>query len=236
MHERGEIDVGISIEAFRAKAERDQLRCLVDFMSSDMQDIFDVKRQTADRTLKEVAFEHLWLVYAPGDLVYKRDIIEGSSTYQAYRVLHVTGGRPILDTLNNCGFNSINDRDWEGESESEEKVRDTIRGSSLTITPVVIDCFSIDFDGNRMGPKSRRFVIPAFNGKRKVDALELCPPFSLPQHERLREELIERGRKFTRVANGSHKQYSGTTLRETKELWELGTAYYNYTIHAEEVQ
>lgn len=235
VHGRGEVDTNNAIDVSSLLAERDQLRCLVDFMDSDMQDIFEVKRQVANQTLKEVAFEHLWLLYAPGDLVYTNETPEETSTYQAYRVLHVTGGRPILDTLNNCRFNSINDRDWEDESETEEKARDTIRGSSSITTPLIIDCFSIDFDGNRLGPKSRRFVVPTYTGKRKVDVLEIYPSFSLPQHEKRRQELIERGRKFTQLANGTHKKYSGMTLRETRELLEAGISYWNYTIHAEEV-
>lgn len=109
-----------TLEVSSAKAERNQLRCLVNFMDSDMQDIFDVVRQLANRSLKEVAFEHLWLLYKPGDLVYTMKDPGEFSTYQAYRVLHVTGGRPILDTLNYCGFNAINDRSWEDASETEE--------------------------------------------------------------------------------------------------------------------
>lgn len=235
VHGRGEVDADNAIDVSNLITERDQLRCLVDFMDSDMQDIFEVKRQVANQSLKEVAFEHLWLLYAPGDLVYTNETQEETSTYQAYRVLHVTGGRPILDTLNSCRFNSINDRDWEDESDTEEKARDTIRGSSSITTPLIIDCFSIDFDGNRIGPKSRRFVVPTFTGKRKVDVLEVYPSFSLSQHEKRRKELIERGRKFTQLANGTHKKYSGLTLRETRELLEAGFSYWNYTIHAEEV-
>ena len=231
----GDVDANSAVNSFQAKAERDQLRCLVDFMSSDMQDIFDVKRQVANRTLQEVAFEHLWLLYAPGDLVYTNEVPEGPCTYQAYRVLHITGGRSILDTLNSCRFDPINDRDWEDESETEEMARDTIRGSSSSMTPIVIDCFRIEFDGNTMGPRSRRFVVSAFPGKRNLDALELLPAFYLPQHEEVRQELVQRGRKFTQLANGAHKNYSGTTLRETRELWEIGNSYWNYTIHAEEV-
>lgn len=235
VHRRGEVDADDAIDVSSLIAERDQLRCLVDFMDSDMRDIFEVKRQVANQTLKEVAFEHLWLLYAPGDLVYTSETSEDTSTYQAYRVLHVTGGRPILDTLNSCRFDSINDRDWEDESETEEKARDTVRSSSSITTPLMIDCFSIDFDGNRLGPKSRRFVVPMFPGKRKVNMLEVYPSFSLSQHEKRRNQLIERGRKFTQLANGTHKKYSGMTVRETRELLEAGYSYWNYTIHAEEV-
>ena len=243
MQEKGKVNSDIpksmphanAIDASCAKAERDQLRCLVSFMDSDMQDIFDIKRQVANQTLKEIGFEHLWLLYRPGDLVYTMKSLEDSGTYQAFRVLHVTGGRPILDTLNNCGFNAIHNRSWEEESDTEERARDTIRGSPSDTTPLIIDCFSIEFDGNRLGPRCRRFVVPTFTGKRKVDALEVCPSFFHPQHENIRQEMVRRGRRFTQLAIGTHKRYSGTTLRESRELWESHTYYWNYVIHEEEV-
>ena len=219
----------------RAKAERDQLRCLVNFMDTDMKDIFDVKRQVINQTLKEVAFENLWLLYRPGDLVYSTESPEESSEYQAYRVLHVTGGRPVLDTVNESGFRPVEDRSWDEESENEEKACDTIRGSPSNVTPFIIDCFSIDFDGSRLGPKSKRFVISTYSGKRKVDALEVCPSFFHPQHGNIHGAMVTRGRRFTQLANGTHKRYSGTTLRESRELWRTSLHWWNYTIHDEEV-
>ena len=240
--ERGEIGTNIvddtpninAIDAPRVKAERDQLRCLVDFMSSEMEDIFHVKSQVADQTLREVAFEHLWLLYKPGDLVYTMKSPEERGTYRAYRVLHVTGGRPILDMINACGFDDIYSRTWDEESDSEEKVCDAIRSSRSNMTPFLIDCFFVDFDGNRLGPRSKRFVIPAFAGKQEVNALELCPSFSLPQHEKVYQEMVERGQRFTQLANVTHKQYSSTTLKESREL---SNAYFklSYIIHDEEV-
>lgn len=222
-----------TIDASRAKAERDQIRCLIDFMDSDMQDIFEVKHQVSSQTLKEVAFEHLWLLYRPGDLVYTIRSLEDRATYQAFRILHVTGGRPILDTSNRSKFDPLEDRDFDGESETERKIFDTIRNSALEITSFIIDCFSIDFDGSKLGPKSKRFVIPAFTGKRKIDALELRPSFTLAQHESLYQEMVERGRRFTQIADGTHKRYSGVTLRESKEL--MYSSRHNHIIHDEEV-
>ena len=224
--------------ASSAKAERDQLRCLVSFMDTDMQDILDVKRQVANRTLKEVAFEHLWLLYKPGDLVYSAKSPEDISTYQAYRVLHVTGGRPILDTANKSNFHAVWDREWDEESETEERARDTIRSSGPSVTPFIIDCFSIDFDGDRLGPKSRRVVIPKYNGNRKVNAFEIYPWGFHPQQEKVSRALAERGRRFTQLAAGAHHRYSGTTLRESRDLWQPQMPFQgslNYVIHDEEV-
>lgn len=224
-----------SVDEPRAKAERDQLRCLVDFMDSDMQDIFDTKNQVANKTVKEVAFEHLWLLYRPGDLVYTRRSPDEIGTYQAHRVLHVTGGRTILDSVNASGFNEIHDRSWEEESDSEEKARDAIRASPSNVTPFIIDCFSVDFDGNRLGPKSKRFVISAYTAKRKVDTLEVFPSFCHLQYAIVQRAMVDRGRRFTRLATGTHNRYAGMTLRESRELWEMNMYFYNYTIHDEEV-
>ena len=233
-------DVGLAADtgvmgATHVKAERDQLRCLVEFMDTDMQDIFDVERKVTNQALQEVAFEELWLLYKPGDLVYSWESPDDISTYQAYRVLHVTGGRTILDTGNELRFDAIRDRSWEDDSDSEERARDLIRGSPANATPFIIDCFSIDFDGIKMGPKSKRFVIPSFIGKRKVDSFDICPSFSPPHPGTVHQGLIDRGRRFTQLAGGTHKRYSGTTLRESKELWESTYYYWNYIIHEEEV-
>ena len=213
------------------KAERDQLRCLVEFMDTDMQDIFDVKRKVTNQTLQEVAFEELWLLYKPGDLVYTWKSPDDISTYQAYRVLHVTGGRTILDTANYSNFEAIRDGQWDSDSDTEEGARDIIRSSTSNATPFIIDCFSIDFDGIRMGPQSRRIVIPSFVGQRDVDSLGICPPFSLPQSGMVYQAMIDRGRRFKQLAGGTHARYSGTTLGESKE-----NRYYTmYVIHEEEV-
>ena len=226
---------GVAVNRARATAEREQLRCLVNFMDTDMRDIFDVKRQITNNTLEEIAFEHLWLLYSPGDLVYSFKNLENTSTYQAYRVLHVTGGRLILDTTNASNFKPAYDRTWDDESKNEEKAVDAIRSSPSNKTPFILDCFSIDSDGNRLGPKPRRIIIPTYSGKRKVQALELCPSLLHPQHETVRQTMIERGQRFTQIAHGTHKRYSGSTLREDRELWEASLNYWNYVIHDEEV-
>lgn len=224
-----------AMDASSAKVERDHLRCLVEFMDTDMQDIFDVKRQVADQTLKEVAFEHLWLLYRPGDLVYSTTSPEESKTCQAYRVLHVTGGRPILDTANKSKHYVVQSRNWDRESETEENVCDNIRGSHSNVTPFIIDCFSVDFDGDRLGPKPMRLVIPEYSGKRKVDALEVCLSFFHPQYRNVYQTMVERGRRFTQLASRAHKRYSGMTLRESRDLWDSDYHYGDYTIHEQEV-
>ena len=71
---------------------RDQLGCLIGFMNDDMKEIFEVKRQIDTGTLTRISFNYLWLLFKPGDT-----ILSGTTQRRAYRVLHVTGGRTILD-------------------------------------------------------------------------------------------------------------------------------------------
>ena len=164
--------------------------------------------------------------------------LEASSTYQAYRVLHVTGGRLVLDTTSTSHFDPVYTRTWDEELESDEKAQEIIKSSPSHTTAFIIDCFSVDFDGSSLGPKSIRFVVPKYSGKRRVKAFEVCPSFFHPQQGEIYQAMVERGRRFTQLANGVHKQYSGTTLRESRELWQpspfrMGLA--NYIIHDEEV-
>ncbi|EHL02790.1 hypothetical protein M7I_1129 [Glarea lozoyensis 74030] len=80
-------------KAREARRNRDELRCLVEFMDKDMSDIFDIKLAASTHTLEEVAFEHLWQVYKPGIVIYGSNQRGDPNRCQAYHVLHVTGGR-----------------------------------------------------------------------------------------------------------------------------------------------
>lgn len=93
---------------FRTTRERDELSCLVEFMDLDMRDIFSVKRQIESRSVEKIAYEHLWQFFKPGDIVYscpENDEIRR----QAYRILHVTGGRVCFDTTRRSPFDPIKD-------------------------------------------------------------------------------------------------------------------------------
>lgn len=56
--------------ADRAKRQRDEFRCLIEFMDHDMADIFDVKRQISNKTITEIGFENLWQLFRPGQTSY----------------------------------------------------------------------------------------------------------------------------------------------------------------------
>ena len=212
---------------------RDELRCLVDFMDNDMTDIFRRQDEVGEQAIDDIAYEHLWLLYKPGDLIFSTSSQDDDSMCQAYRVLHVTGGRHVIDPRSNNQYNAASDRGWDSESEGDNEARDAVRNFS-SMTPFIIDCFFINCNGQKYGPKSRRIVIPAYKGKRSITSLDAFPAVFHPQYEAVRKALISRGRRFWDLAPGKHQYYAGPTLRESREI--PSRPYYNYVIQDEEVR
>ncbi|KAF4631372.1 hypothetical protein G7Y89_g6766 [Cudoniella acicularis] len=221
-------------EARQAKRNRDELRCLVEFMDKDMCDIFDIKNKASSHTLKEVTFEHLWQLYKSGTVIYSSAQREDPRRCQAYRVLHVTGGRVCFDSGKKASFNAVADRNWDSESENEEKCRDTLKSSGPEITTFIIDCYLLDSDGYRVGPRAKRFAIPPYSGNRSILSFDVYPSEFDPKNEEIRRTLLERGSRFTNLVFGTHKKYSGTTLREAKQT--ITKIYLNFNIPEAEVK
>lgn len=213
--------------ADRAKRQRDEFRCLIEFMDHDMADIFDVKRQISNKTIKEIAFENLWQLFRPGQTSYLFQNRDDHRRCQALQILHVTGGREVFDSGKKCSFDPVRDREWDSETESEERCRDIVKASDHESTSFIIDSFHIDFDGFRMGPRPKRFVISRYVGARPVKILPLYPSFLHPNDSQIQEILLHRGKKFTELATGTHRKYDGFTIRESNQTTR---GFYNYVI------
>ncbi|KAH7336194.1 hypothetical protein BKA65DRAFT_29270 [Rhexocercosporidium sp. MPI-PUGE-AT-0058] len=217
-----------------AKRNRDELRCLVEFMDKDMQDIFEVKHAISAHTLEEVAFEHLWQVYKPGAIIYSSKQRENPSQCQAYRVIHVTGGRVCFDKGSKSDFNPVTSRTWDVVSENDDLCRDTIKSSALERTTFIVDCYLLDFDGYRIGPTPKRFAIQPYSGKRSILSLPVYPSDYDPNCKQIRATLVQRGLRFTDLVLGAHKKYSGSSIRESNQC--TGASYVNYVIASAEVK
>ena len=190
-----------------ARRLENQLRCLVQFMDEDMEELFSVKKKISDGTLRNIAFDFLWLLFQPGDLIFT-----SSSQRRAYTVLHVTGGRAILDIgeqppLSNQGFVQPI-RSWERHEDQ------AVTYSHSKNTPFLIDTFYIDFDGDGFGPVPRRFVIQEFEGEHPIDTLPAFPAELDKDKEGTKKMLNERGARFVKMASVAHKKYSGLSARE----------------------
>lgn len=210
--------------------DRDELRCLVEFMDTDMRDIFDIKHQIQTKSLETIAFEHLWMFFKPGDLTY-RFLRDDNNRRQAYRILHVTGGRACFDKRQRFGFDPVRDRQWDSDSEDDEKARDSVRCSGTERTSFIIDTFYLDSDGHTINPKGKRVVISPYIGERSIFSFPLQHFDFDAQTQQIQAELLTRGARFLgfisqkNSVHANHKMYSGSTIQESTFVSQAWKCY-----------
>lgn len=184
-------DVTRSVSALR------HLRCLLQVLDSD---IGSRRAFLSDRSCRKVWYSDLWLLFRPGLEVIAKD------GKQAYRVVKVASPQHSVTQT------------WQKD------------------TPFSITCVYIDFDGRYLGPVCKTFEISKFDGERDIVSLAVYPllfhplkrtDFSdlewdnarcLPDHDRFRQKLILRGRKFLEVAAVKQMYYAGPTLDTLEEV------------------
>lgn len=66
-----------------------------------------------------------------------------------------------------------------------------------------LECRFLDYDGAKFGEAGIFLRVAKFRGSKSVESLEAFPLCYHPRHEQVRNNLIERGRKFRDLA-GSH--------------------------------
>ena len=192
----------------RAKSlTQGQLKCVVQFMDVYMKEILSTKRKIEDHTLESIGFDYLWLLFKPGDLIFT-----SSTQKRAYVVLHVTGGRAILDIGDQP---STNDRSTLRPTQSWEQHEDQgLAYSHSKNTPFIIDTFYIDFNGDNFGPVPRKFVIQEYEGQEEITSLPVFPADFDKDVQKTKDMLIDRGKKFIGMAGVAHRTYAGLTARE----------------------
>jgi len=169
----------------------EHLRCLIEFMDTKIQPKL---RSLTSGACKTVSFNDIWYLFKPGDEVVDQ------SRKQAYRVLEVSSVcHKVIPPWRNYYDKS--------SAKSEE-------------TPVRLHCVYVDFDGKALGPVSKIFEIPRFDGERAITSLEVYP---LRFAERdgsgaFRQKLLDRGRMFLDVAGVKHMHYNGLTLSARDEV------------------
>ena len=176
-------------------------------MDEDMKELFSVKQKIEARTLRNIAFDYLWLLFKPGNLVFT-----SSTQKRAYVVLHVTGGRAILDIGDQPATSNRNvskpTRSWEQHEDQ------AVTYAHSKNTPFIIDTFYIDFDGDNFGPVPRRFVIQEYEGDQEIVALPAFPAEFDKDLQKTKDMLKDRGKKFVKLAGVAHRKYAGLSARE----------------------
>ncbi|KAI7446462.1 hypothetical protein KC336_g1195 [Hortaea werneckii] len=199
------------------------LRCLMGFIDNEMRDILSVRKQIAGGTLEEVSFEYLLHLFKPGDLVFADPRLP-TEERRAYRVLYVTGGRPLFESSeerrqrlkkSSEGIEAEKAHEIGGfEIFPDEIVSQGSQGKATKMTPLVVDCFYMDYDGTNYGPRPQRFIIPEFGGRKKIVDLDVYPAHFDTACETVRGKLLRRGKYFVDCRNRPHKEYHGYVLPE----------------------
>ena len=189
---------------------RDELRCIVQFMDEDMKDIFTVQKGLDDSTRKTIAFDYLWQLYKPGDVV----ISQKKEQKRAYVVLHVTGGRALNRSAQTTVSKEKTDESWRYLTKEQQEEKEAYLAKHAKTTPLVVDCFYIDFDGTNFGPLPQKFTLSEYEGEVAINSLEVYPTRFDNDPKQTEKILIKRGKRFVKLAQGGHKYYSGRTIRE----------------------
>lgn len=181
--ERSHNDLSNSFDALQ------DLRCLVEFMDSDITPVLRKYRSGSNFT-KRVSFRNLWYLFKPGDNVLctmKPDSITGSETdlQSIWRVLRVSEGRPHL-------------------SENNRKTE--------LINPFKMICFKIGYNGKSFGPIPHFCEILPFERERDITSLDIIPIRMVEDPKVLIDQWRILGLKFKTYTVPQHQVYTGSTL------------------------
>ncbi|KAI0834648.1 hypothetical protein F5Y06DRAFT_306691 [Hypoxylon sp. FL0890] len=165
------------------------LRCLFEFMDETIVEKQNYLRQHCRR----VAFVDLWHLFRPGV-----EVVEpGDKHMQCYKVINVTSPRHKVTPRYLYPF---------------------FRSKGKGETAVTVHCVYIDFDGTFLGPVSKRFDIPRYEGQKDVKSLPVYPLSLVKNNGTIRQSLMERGDKFLKVLRVGHMHYNGLTLESRDEV------------------
>ncbi|KAA8573269.1 hypothetical protein EYC84_003761 [Monilinia fructicola] len=169
------------------------LKCLVQFIDCDLKHVFELRRQIKDGSLKEIAFNDLWHLFSPGDIIITSPLL------RAYRVFHTTGGRPRLSKPNlfekkkivspfniNCFYIGY---DWKTVGPIHETLRIYEYAGKKPVTELLV----------------------ALDGKLMIEKVTVCPLKMLSIDDRRNKvsHLISRGKRLRSLKQGDHKYYCG---------------------------
>lgn len=199
-------------DIYRVKAE---LQCLIEFMDTDLAAHFKFLKDIEQRHGK-VGFEHLWHYFNPNDVVF-RTLATGTidcERSQGYVIIHVSGGRPILDVTSHDDGNTASKTLSQLARPGDICGDESANASTSIMTPFILDCLFLDYDGRVFGPRPQRIIIPPFPGLRAAGRL----PVGFGSLEQ-REAMKKRGSIFVdavkpRFEGIGHFTFSGTSNSE----------------------
>ncbi|KAH7153528.1 hypothetical protein EDB81DRAFT_882464 [Dactylonectria macrodidyma] len=171
------------------------LQCLLDFVNNNLSGLIELRDDIKSGILKEIAFDDLWHLFKPGDLV----VSKSQGQEQLHTVHFVTGGR-------------ILPRPPQLLLPPEAPMPRTEIPATTVWSPFIVDAYMMAFDGNQVGPEGKSWDIKHYLGKRLVTELPIYPAQLHPDPKNLLARMEARGRKFMKSLG--HKYYEGLAQKK----------------------
>lgn len=209
------------------------LELLHDFINKELRYYLELQSQVEKGSLTTIAFEDLWYLFQPGEVLYQRS----QDHDQLLKTYSVTGGLQrrrnrtreendiILmrqletERVNRRRFRyNYADSDEDADSDDENAGKHSIVEASGTWSPFTLDCYQMGFDGVNIGPVDSYRRIKHYNGECKITDLPVYPLRFHKQKEVITAKLEARGRAF--INSYGHKSYNGLTIPRTPRRYQ----------------
>lgn len=183
------------------------------FIKSDLGYYLNLQVKVENLTIETIAFEDLWYVIQPGEILYTND----HGHHCLYKVYATTGGQqrrrnPTPPEREGRRYPFPPDNDDSDDEKPPLKSRNMAGIGSWTM--FTIDCFYMGFDGVTVGPIDCRKQIKYFSGEMKIRDLPIFPLRFHPAKDEIAAALEKRGRKL--LTSYGHKSYNSTTVLKSK--------------------
>ncbi|KAI0531663.1 hypothetical protein GGR58DRAFT_492849 [Xylaria digitata] len=181
-------DGGTSSDPDNVEETLQHLQCLLEFINVDLRGRMGC---LSEGNRRSVTFDDIWYLFRQSHEVIDQD------ERQAYRVIGLSS-TPHKNPSDLDRYHGVTEDDSEEHS-------------------INLHCVYVDFDGTRLGPVSKKFIMPKFDGERDITSLPVYPlRYSRKPHRR--EDLINRGRTFIKMSSVNHMYYKGSALDSNEEV------------------
>lgn len=181
---------------------KEHIQLLVQFMDEYLSDLITIRRDIVSGKQGKIAFQDLWLLYQPRDIV-----VSSRSDRQAYRVLQVSGGRPLMTQSLDFGENQP---PYVGAVDQDSPdINNRTRNS-----PFIISLVKLEFDGQNLGPVQHQVVVRDFDDEIAISKLEVYPLNLAKGKIQVKKDLVESGKLFVTLAKIAHMRHSGLSFGE----------------------
>ncbi|RSL50748.1 hypothetical protein CEP53_008685 [Fusarium sp. AF-6] len=182
----------------------DHLRLLKDLIETELSPSIGLYQRIKDGVPEKIAFEDLWFLFQPGEMLYFKT--QGHD--QLGKAHAVTGGQQRKRSRTKEEIIEIGrpmPRMNDGENDFPI-IHHAVRG---TWTPLIVDYYTMEFDGRHVGPVGGRRQIRHYTGERKITDLPICPLRFHEKREEIIRQLTARGKMY--CSSHGHRSYNGST-------------------------